>query len=335
MMGSVSIDTSVEALWNCWQRFSSGKRRTPAFERFRYDLEANLRALSEEAVGEYRHGSYATFTVRDPKCRLIAVAPIRDRLIHRLLYENLVARFDDVFLYDVWSCRQEKGLLRAIHRAQAFLHSFPRSWVWRADIARFFESVDHALLRRCLRRRVTDERTWFLLDQVIDSYPSLVPSSNLPPQRGIPIGNVTSQVFANILLHELDRFVVHTLRPLRYLRYGDDFLSVWPTRADAEAARSAVSTFLRADLRLRLHPRNDVIVPARAGVRFCGYDIFHGGRRLKAGSAQRWRTHLRLGNFGSYAGLVRSEGCARSLRAFHWRVLQCLERRDSLPHRSR
>jgi len=148
MMGSVSIDVSVEAFWRCWQRFASGKRRSPAFEHFRYHLEANLRALSEETSGgRYRHGPYATFTVHDPKTRLIAVAPLRDRLIHRLLYDELVARFDRVFLHDVWSCRREKGLLRAIDRAQAFLRSFPASVIWRGDIARFFESVDHARLR--------------------------------------------------------------------------------------------------------------------------------------------------------------------------------------------
>jgi len=166
-----------------------------------------------------------------------------------------------------------------------------------------------------------DEGTWYLLNQVIDSYPPPPPSLTPLPRRGIPIGNVTSQVFANILLHELDRFVVHALRPLRYLRYGDDFLLICPTRADAGAARLAVIDFLRDELLLCLHPRNDVVVPARAGLRFCGYELFPTGRRLKEATARRWRQSLTFGNIGSYSGLVRSERRTKALREFSWRVL--------------
>lgn len=325
MMGSVSIDVSVEAFWESWQRFAPGKRHTPAFERFRYHLERNLRLLSDEVqAGSYRHGPYRTFTVSDPKTRLIAVASIRDRLIHRLLYDALVPRFDPVFLYDVWSCREGKGLHRAVDRAQAFLRSFPRSIVWRADIARFFESVEHRMLRRCIRRRISDERTWLLLDQVIDSY-SLLPQSPTQPGMGIPIGNVTSQVFANIVLHELDRFVVHGLHPLRYLRYGDDFLLFFSDRAEAERCREVVRAFLRDELLLSVHVRNDIVVEARQGLRFCGYEIYPGGRRLKRATATRWKRRLAVGNIGSYAGLVRSERQEKFLREFHWRVLRWLE----------
>ncbi len=159
MMGSVSIDASIEGLWRAWERFARGKRRTPAFDHFAYHLERNLRLLECELQARtYRHGAYQTFIVRDPKPRVIAVAPIRDRVVHRLAYDALVTCFDRLFLFDVWSCREGKGLHAAIDRAQQFLASFPRCNVWRADIARFFESVDHAVLRSCLRRRITDEQ---------------------------------------------------------------------------------------------------------------------------------------------------------------------------------
>src|SRR5436305_9586630 len=107
MIGSVSIDASIEGLWRAWQAFAAGKRRTPAFDHFAYHLESNLRLLARELQNRtYRHGAYCTFTVRDPKRRQIAVAPIRDRVVHRLVYDALVARFDRLFLFDVWSCRK-------------------------------------------------------------------------------------------------------------------------------------------------------------------------------------------------------------------------------------
>jgi RNA-directed DNA polymerase len=247
--------------------------------------------------------------VRDPKQRLIAVASIRDRIIHRLLYEELVKGFDHMFLFDVWSCRKEKGLHGAIDRTAQFLHSFPKSFVWRADIAKFFESIDHNVLRACLYRRIHDERMWYLLDQVIDSY-----------SPGIPIGNLTSQIFSNIILHELDRFVVHTVKPLRYLRYGDDVLVFVANQEIAHHVRGHVVMFLKDALKLQVHAHNDVIVSASQGLLFCGYELFSTGRRLKRATVPRVLKRVRYGNIGSYHGLIRSERNAKSLRLFHWRI---------------
>jgi hypothetical protein len=233
----------------------------------------------------------------------------------------LVERFDARFLFDVWSCRRGKGLHGAIDRAQRFLASFPRCVVWRADIARFFDNVDHVLLRSCLRRRITDPTAWFLLDQVIDSYPAPA-DLDRDRGRGIPIGNVTSQVFANIVLHELDRFVVHAIQPLRYLRYGDDFLLVAYDHRVAMGYRAHVTTFLYKALLFTVHDRNDIIIPSAKGLNFCGYDIFPTGRRLKRATEVRWRRLLCPGNIGSYHGLVSSQVLARKLRSFHWDVLR-------------
>lgn len=171
MMGSDSMDVSIEALWRCWKRFRTGKKRTTEFERFAYNLEEHLFSLQRDlADGTYRHGSYRTFEVRDPKRRMIAVASVRDRLVHRLLYDELVRLYDHIFLYDVWSCRKEKGLHGALDRAQNFLHAFPRGWVWRADIHKFFDHMDHAVLLQLLQRKIEDERMFSVLQEVIGSY---------------------------------------------------------------------------------------------------------------------------------------------------------------------
>lgn len=140
MIGSVSIDLSLPALWQCWQRFVRGKKRTPEFEHFRFHLEQNLTELYRELRdGTYRHSSYNSFCVNDTKRREIAVASIRDRFVHRLIYDYLVGIYDKTFIHDVWSCREGKGLLAAIERAQDFLASSRHGFFWRghSQVLRF------------------------------------------------------------------------------------------------------------------------------------------------------------------------------------------------------
>lgn len=170
-MGSVSIDYSLPALWRCWQRFVRGKKRIPELERFRFYLEKNLATLHRELRdGTYRHGSYLSFCVNDTKRREIAVASIRDRFVHRLLYEHLVTIYDKTFIHDVWSCREEKGLLAAIERTQKFLAENRHGFFWRGDVRKFFDSVDHQTLLDIFTLRIKDEKTMWLLEEVIDSY---------------------------------------------------------------------------------------------------------------------------------------------------------------------
>ncbi len=184
MIGSVSIDYSLPALWHCWQRFLKGKRRTAELEHFRYHLESNLRTLERELLNRtYKHGAYRSFTVNDTKRREIAVASIKDRFVHRLLYEHLVRIYDKTFIYDVWSCREEKGLLAAIERAQNFLAECRNGFFWRGDVRKFFDSVDHQTLIGILSMRIKDEQTMWLLKEVIDSYTTNVDAGSAERER--------------------------------------------------------------------------------------------------------------------------------------------------------
>jgi hypothetical protein len=151
-------------------------------------------------------------------------------------------------------------------RTQNLLKRHPRAFVWRMDVAKFYDNVDHAVLKNCLRWRVQDLRLIQLCDEVIDSF-AVVPSV------GIPIGNLTSQIFSNIYLNEFDRFVRHRLRPLAYVRYGDDCAIFAPTRQAAREIRNSATLFLRDSLRLKVNPKNDIIVPAGAGLKFLGHYI--------------------------------------------------------------
>ena len=171
MIGNVSIDYSLPALWHCFTRFVQGKKRTAELEHFRFHLEENLRALEHELTNQtYKHGAYRPFSVNDTKRRDIAVASIKDRFVHRLLYEYLVKIYDKTFIYDVWSCREGKGLIKAIERAQDFLTRNRHGYFWRGDVKKFFDSVAHQALLKVLSMRINDEQAMWLLREVIGSY---------------------------------------------------------------------------------------------------------------------------------------------------------------------
>jgi retron-type reverse transcriptase len=170
-MGNSSIDLSLANIWRSWFKFKRGKRKTPELETFTYFLEENLRQLHSDLInGRYKHGGYKKFTVTDNKRREISVASVRDRVVHRLLYEYLAAIYDKTFIYDAWSCRKGKGLLGAIERTQKFLNRYNHSFIWRADVKKFFDNVDHETLLCFTSFRITDKTDINLLQKVIGSY---------------------------------------------------------------------------------------------------------------------------------------------------------------------
>lgn len=320
MIGNDSINFSLASIWRSWLAFRRGKRASSELDVFQYYLEPNLKGLFDDlASRRYRHGGYRLMVVTDNKRRQIAVATIRDRVVHRLCYEYLVKRFDKTFIYDAWSCRKGKGVTAGVERAQHFLAKYPRSIVWRADVTKFFDNVDHAVLRELLARRVPNPKALWLLDEIIRSYATSKPGGR---PFGIPIGNLTSQIFANIYLNELDRFVSHQIRPLGYLRYGDDFIVVAKSREEAAAHQRRVTQFINRDLRLRLHSRNNIVVPARHGIKFLGVEIFPTGRRLNTRNWDRALERTNLRNHASYYGLVGGHMTAKYQKQYAWRLLE-------------
>ncbi|MDE1871805.1 MAG: hypothetical protein KGI06_06225, partial [Candidatus Micrarchaeota archaeon] len=174
MTERVCIDISLGLLWRSWYRFRQGKKRSRDLERFEFGLEGELRSLARElASGRYIPSPYRTFIVADNKRREISVAAVRDRVVHRLLYDYLVPLYDPTFVFDVWSCRAGKGLVGAIERTQELLRRHRSGYVWRSDITKFFDHVDRAVLLGLITRRVTDEKCFQLLRTVISGYPYL------------------------------------------------------------------------------------------------------------------------------------------------------------------
>ena len=270
---------------------------------FEFHLEENLFRLQEELVtGMYRPGPYRTFYVTEGVRRKISAAPFRDRVVHHALCRVIEPLFDREFIFDSYACRTGKGTHRAADRCRQFVRRYP--YVLQADIAKFFPSIDHAILEGLLAHWIRDERTMWLIGRILESGVGILdseyemhwfPGDDLLARfrpRGLPIGNLTSQFFANVYLHPLDMFVKHTLRIHPYIRYVDDLLLFGDDPAALHRLARQIGEFLET-LRVGLHPRKCRVFPVRMGVDFVGYVQFPSHRRIRRRSVLGMRRRLR------------------------------------------
>lgn len=270
------------------------------------NLENNLICLCVTLNdGSYSHGGYNHRILSDKKRRDIAVATVEDRIVHRLIYDFLVQEVDKRLDPGVWSGRKNKGLHKSLKRIAYFADKYPNCYVWRADITKFFDNVDHNLLKAHLNRSVTDQKTKSLLDKVIDSYDhNEVSQSVSQSRRGIPIGNLTSQVFSNIYLNEFDRYIRHQCKPLAYIRYGDDFLLFARSQNQTLYYQQSASAWLCDNLRLKLHDKNNTIIQPRQGVHILGHWIRPKNQIIVDKAMQRkMQTSFNISNISTYKSM--------------------------------
>lgn len=296
-----SIDLSLKNIWRCWYAFRRGKRQSKQIAEFEYNLEQNLWLLYLALNnGTYTHGGYQQFVVHENKKRLIKVAGVADRVVHRLVYEYLVAIYDQSFGDHVWSCRKGKGLLGAQQQAQHYLKLNKTGYFWRADISKFFDNVDRQVLLALLKLKITDNHAILILDQIINA-----DNNNLTNKVGIPIGNLTSQIFANIYLHQLDTFILSKENQTGYVRYGDDFVVFGRNLDSLLAQRELVINHLHQVLRLKINNRHNIILPTHCGLKYLGLKIYGHQWRLNKRNNQRWKSRLNSQNVSSYRSLLK------------------------------
>jgi retron-type reverse transcriptase len=293
--------TSFENLLRAARQSARGKRFKPAVLRFHAELEHELCRLQDALRGgTWRPGRYRNFFIHDPKKRLISAAPYADRVVHHALVNVLEPIWERSFLSDSYASRKGKGTHAAMRRCQTLARRHP--WVWKADVRRFFPSVDHDVLGGLLARKVKDKDVLALAGLILEhgaareEPPAWFPGDDLftPTRRarGLPLGNQTSQFFANVYLDPLDHLVKDVLGLPGYVRYVDDFLVFADRRSTLTHARRAVAAFLQG-LRLRLHPTKDAIFPARQGIRFVGYRVWPTHVGLPPANVRRFRRRLR------------------------------------------
>lgn len=247
--------------------------------------------------GVYTNEPYVSFYITDPKLRHIHKASVRDRVVHQAIFRILYPLFDPSFIFDSYSCRVDKGTHRAVTRLESFLRKSSQNmtktaWALKCDIKKFFDSIDKEVLLGLIQKKITNSKLINLMRLLLDSFETR-------PGSGLPLGNVTSQLFSNIYLNELDQFMKHGLRVKHYLRYCDDFVILSDNPEYLKSLIPKLSVFLDKKLKLKLHERKIIIRKCRQGVDWLGYILLPHYRVLRTNTKHRMmrKLHNRVKDF--------------------------------------
>ena len=269
------------------KKASRGKRGKRAVAAFNFHLENELIALQSELKSEtYHPRPYTQFEVREPKVRKICSSHFRDRVVHHSICNLIEPILEKKAVFDSYACRYNKGAHLAVKRCQEF--SRKHDYYLKCDIKKFFESIDHSILKSMLDGVFKDKSLLRLLNIIIDHE---VPGN--PSGRGLPIGNLTSQHFANYYFGKLDHYIKDQLRIKGYVRYMDDFISFSNNKDDLHELLSQIEHFVSNFLKLELKSRATIIAPVTEGIPFLGFRIFRNTIRLKRENLVRARRKIR------------------------------------------
>ncbi len=315
---------SFENLFIAAVKARKGKRFKKPVLTFHHDLESNILKLQRKLLdGSYRPGKYYSFEIHEPKKRTIYAAPYIDRVVHHALINIIEPVFEPSFYYHSYACRVGKGMHKAIKTCREYVRKNP--YCLKCDVSKYFQSIDHGILKDFIRRKLSDERLLNLIDIIIDfspitpSEPQYFPGDDLftPVERrkGIPIGNLTSQFFANLYLNELDTFIKQILRVRYYIRYMDDFLIFHRSKSVLKEYRQSVIHHLQR-LRLFMHPSKREIFPVKNGVPFLGFNVYPNIIRLKKENIRRFIRRMKRKRFELYTGKISRAELNASLYAW-------------------
>jgi len=277
----------IENLLQAWSEFSSGKCDKRDVQEFYLDLMDNILALHNDLISHnYQHDAYVRFNIYDPKPRNIHKATVRDRLLHRAIYRKLYPFFERVFISDSYSCRVNKGVHKALDRFKEFAYQASKNdtktcWVLKGDIKQFFASINHEALMSILQEYIEDKDLLWLLGKIVKSF------SGSKKNTGLPLGNLTSQLFVNIYMNEFDRFIKSNIKANHYIRYADDFVIFSEDKEWLQRKIIPIRKFLKENLFLELHPDKLFIKTLRSGVDFLGWIHFFNHRILRTKTKQR------------------------------------------------
>jgi RNA-directed DNA polymerase len=311
---------SAENLFAAWEIFKRDKRNKPDVLEIEQNIEREIFKLRRELRNKtYQHGPYSGFWIRDPKLRRIHKATVRDRILHHAIFRVLNPIFEPTFIPASYSCRVGKGThkgmkdVRNMIRAESENHS-KKCWALKCDVRKFFDSIDHDVLLGMLGAKIRDENAMWLLREIVESFTTSRP--NLFERRGVPIGNLTSQIFANIYMNEFDQFMKHQLRVKHYARYTDDFVIVSDDREYLENLLPPVRQFLSEHLRLELHPQKVILRRTNQGTDFLGYVILPHHIALRKKTERRMFRKLRENVAAYKSGGIKEETLFGSLRSY-------------------
>lgn len=287
---------SLENVMLAARKAMKGKLSGDAAARFQVQWETHAVNLHEELMAEaWRPGEYTYFKIHEPKLRTVAAAPFRDRVVHHALVQVLEPIFEKKFIEDSYACRKGKGTHAGVRRCAEFTQQFPV--VLKCDVRQYFPHIDQEILFERLAKTIADKKVMSLIRLILKSHSDGVRQvwgedlfSVKQQYRGLPIGNLTSQFFANVYLDGFDHFVKQELRVKGYVRYVDDFLLFADSRGQARAWGRECKLYLDA-LGLEIHPdKYRLGLTAREGADFCGFVCYASGRiKVRSASVRRYQ----------------------------------------------
>lgn len=299
----------IQNLHEAYYKASKNKRFTPGYIDFRKNAEKNLEKLRQSLLdGSYTHGKYRHFTITDPKQRLISAASFSDRVIHLAIMNVLEPVFERQFIYHTYACRKNKGTHAAVRYACKKAKAC--KYFLKLDVRKYFDSIDHTVLKHLLCRIIKDGRCLFLLFNVIDSYKITAEAS--AAEKSLPIGNLTSQFFANFYLSVLDHYVLEHLKPDGYVRYMDDIVLFGNSTAELKECFLKIRLFCREKLFLELKPR--ITGETKNGVSFLGYLITCRTVKLTRKTRRRKKQKIKILNSKIKNGTITEEEYAARIK---------------------
>ena len=323
---------SVENLLEAWKEFIKGKKQKKDVQIFQMRFMNNILSLHGDLLNHtYKHGGYQAFKINDPKPRDIHKAKVRDRLLHHAIYRKSYSFFDRTFIADSYSCRLNKGTHKSVNRFRKFAHIVSKNntrtcWILKCDIRKFFANTDHDVLLEILAQYVPAKNTLWLLQEVIGSF-----NAERKTNVGLPLGNLTSQLFVNIYMNEFDQYIKHKLKVKHYIRYADDFVIFSGDKEYLKNIISEIADFLGEELKLELHPNKIFIKTFNSGVDFLGWVSFSDHRVLRTATKRRMLRRIKENpnteTLNSYLGLLK-HGNAKKLESeinANYQVLQKYE----------
>lgn len=311
---------SLENLFTAWEEFKVDKRHKEDVQAFEFSVEQNLFQLHRDLASDrYKHQAYTGFYIRDPKVRHIHKADARDRVMHHAIFRVLNPIFDKTFISNSFSCRVGKGVHKGVLAVERMIRAESRNFTrpcfaLKCDVQKFFDSVDHQVLLSILEKRIADAEVMTLLHQVIESYAS--GQTNLFDRQGLPIGNLTSQLFANVYMNEFDQFIKNTLRIRHYARYTDDFVIVSTDKKYLEDLLVPIREYLGRSLKLKLHPKKISIRACHQGIDFLGYVALPHHKLIRAKTKRRIFRKLKSRISQYRSGLISENALSQTLQSY-------------------
>lgn len=292
----------------------------------RYMMKNILELHTDLTSGTYQHGGYHHFKISDPKPRDIHKASVRDRLVHHAIYRQLYPFFDRTFIPDSYSCRKDKGTHKAMNRFRSFAQKVSKNdtltcWVLKCYIRKFFASIDQHTLLSLIDKYVPDERVRALFGNIVGSFNSGTTG------KGLPLGNLTSQLLVNIYMNEFDQFVKHKLKAKYYIRYSDDFVFFLEDKERLDNVIAPIKIFLKEKLRLRLHPKKIHLKTLASGMDFLGMVNFFDHRILRTKTKKRILRKMKEKKFLWREDLISEEKFNQSLQSYLGMLTHCRGRK--------